>query len=176
MGLRHWHRVTSKFLSMSGSEPTGRRLLIAAATLSFLVTAFLLVVSVRAADFTGAAGEVVGGNTLWVCNKFECQKFRICGINAPQAGEPSHPQARHALSKLVKGKTVRCVQVGGGMPCDGRSKPTNRDRIVAQCFAGDNASWNKAMPAIGPDSRVATIHKTARVSPAPERSLACRSS
>jgi hypothetical protein len=34
----------------------------------------------------------------------------------------------------VKGKAVRCVQVGDGTPCDGRSKATNRDRIVAQCF------------------------------------------
>ena len=42
---------------------------------------------------------------------------------------------RVALNKLVKGKTIRSVQVGGGTPCDRRSKSTNRDRIVAQCFA-----------------------------------------
>jgi hypothetical protein len=29
---------------------------------------------------------------------------------------------------------LRCVQVGAGTPCDGRSKPTNHDRVVAQCF------------------------------------------
>lgn len=38
---------------------------------------------------------------------------------------------------MVEGKEVRCIQVGGGTPCDGRSRPTNRDRIVAQCFVGD---------------------------------------
>jgi endonuclease YncB( thermonuclease family) len=32
---------------------------------------------------------------------------------------------------------VRCVQVGNGTVCDGRSKPTNRDRVVAQCFVDD---------------------------------------
>jgi hypothetical protein len=39
---------------------------------------------------------------------------------------------------VLSGKPVRCVQVGGGTPCDGRSKPTNRDRIVAQCFAEES--------------------------------------
>ena len=36
--------------------------------------------------------------------------------------------------RLVEGEVVRCLQVGNGTPCDGRSKPTNYDRIVAQCF------------------------------------------
>ncbi len=41
------------------------------------------------------------------------------------------------MAEMVEGKEVRCIQVGGGTPCDGRSRPTNRDRIVAQCFVGD---------------------------------------
>jgi endonuclease YncB( thermonuclease family) len=100
-----------------------------------LIASRLFVISVRAAEFIDGAGKVVDGDTLWVCSNFECQKFRICGVNAPEVGEPGYAEARGALSNLVKGKTVRCVQVGGGTPCDGRSKPTNRDRIVAQCFA-----------------------------------------
>jgi endonuclease YncB( thermonuclease family) len=35
---------------------------------------------------------------------------------------------------MVEGKIVHCLQVGEGTPCDGKSKPTSRDRIVAQCF------------------------------------------
>jgi endonuclease YncB( thermonuclease family) len=31
---------------------------------------------------------------------------------------------------------VRCIQVGGGTPCDGRSPRTSYDRVVAQCFVG----------------------------------------
>jgi hypothetical protein len=41
---------------------------------------------------------------------------------------------RSALSRLAWRKTVRCVEVGGGTPCDGRSKRKNRNRYVAQCF------------------------------------------
>jgi endonuclease YncB( thermonuclease family) len=37
---------------------------------------------------------------------------------------------------LIAGKNARCVQVGAGTPCDGRSKPTSYDRVVAQCFVG----------------------------------------
>jgi endonuclease YncB( thermonuclease family) len=32
---------------------------------------------------------------------------------------------------------VHCLQVGLGTPCDGRSKPVNKKRAVAQCFIGD---------------------------------------
>jgi endonuclease YncB( thermonuclease family) len=38
------------------------------------------------------------------------------------------------LANMVEGKIVHCLQVGEGTPCDGKSKPTSRDRIVAQCF------------------------------------------
>ena len=43
-------------------------------------------------------------------------------------------------SELVFRKTVRCIQVGQppGTVCDKRSKPTNRDRIVAQCFVDNH--------------------------------------
>jgi hypothetical protein len=28
------------------------------------------------------------------------------------------------MAEMVEGKEVRCIQVGGGTPCDGRSRPT----------------------------------------------------
>jgi endonuclease YncB( thermonuclease family) len=99
---------------------------------------FLLVVptaTAHAAEFSGSVDKIVDGDTLWVCDATACHKIRICGIDAPEKGEPGYYESAEALRKLVEGKAVRCVQVGNGTPCDGRSKPTNHDRIVAQCFA-----------------------------------------
>ncbi|SRR6266702_33199 len=61
-------------------------------------------------------------------------RVRICVIDAPERGQPRYRQAAGALASLIEGKTVHCLQVGEGTPCDGRSRPNTRDRIVAQCF------------------------------------------
>jgi endonuclease YncB( thermonuclease family) len=89
-----------------------------------------------AAEYSGRVDRVVDGDTFWVCGAAACTKIRLCGIDAPEKGTPGAKEATAALAALVSGKSVRCVQVGGGTPCDGRSKPTSYDRIVAQCFAG----------------------------------------
>jgi len=64
-------------------------------------------------------------------------RVRLCGVDSRERGQPGYGQAAGDLSRLIEGKEVACIQVGGGTPCDGRSKKTNRDRIVAQCFIGD---------------------------------------
>jgi hypothetical protein len=51
-----------------------------------------------------------------------------------ERGQPGYDQATGVLSNLIEGKTVRCLEIGEGTVCDGRSKPTSHDRIVAQCF------------------------------------------
>ena len=61
-------------------------------------------------------------------------RVRICGIDAPERGQAGYGQAAGVLSSMIEGKTVHCLQVGEGTVCDGRSRPTSRDRIVAQCF------------------------------------------
>ena len=61
-------------------------------------------------------------------------RVRICGIDAPEHGQAGYGQAAGVLSSMIEGKTVHCLQVGEGTVCDGRSRPTSRDRIVAQCF------------------------------------------
>jgi endonuclease YncB( thermonuclease family) len=61
-------------------------------------------------------------------------RVRICGIDAPERGQPGYGQAAGVLANLVEGKIVHRLQVGEGTPCDGKSKPISRDRIVAQCF------------------------------------------
>jgi endonuclease YncB( thermonuclease family) len=89
-----------------------------------------------AAELVGTVDKVVDGDTFWLCDASACHKIRVCGINAPEKGETGYREASEALKSLVTGKTVRCVQVGSGTVCDGRSEPTNHDRIVAQCFDG----------------------------------------
>ncbi|HEX5932261.1 MAG TPA: thermonuclease family protein, partial [Methyloceanibacter sp.] len=91
-----------------------------------------------AVEFTGSVDKIADGDTFWVCDTTACHKIRVCGINAPERGDPGYAESGIALATVLSGKPVRCVQVGGGTPCDGRSKPTNRDRIVAQCFAEES--------------------------------------
>ncbi|MEG6509162.1 thermonuclease family protein [Methyloligella sp. 2.7D] len=89
-----------------------------------------------AAEFVGSPGKVSDGYTFHVCDEDKCTKIQLCGINAPELGTPAGDAATAALSRLVEERTVKCVQVGDGTPCDRRSSPTSGDRIVAQCFVG----------------------------------------
>jgi endonuclease YncB( thermonuclease family) len=94
---------------------------------AFAVATILLVgTEVQAAAFSGTVDRVVDGDTFWVCDTAACHKIRLYELGYRESAE--------ALEALIQGKSVRCVHVGGGTPCDGRSKPMTRDRIVAQCF------------------------------------------
>jgi endonuclease YncB( thermonuclease family) len=99
-----------------------------------LSAVFLLLPSAALADgvITGRA-KVIDGDTLWVSRT----KIRLCGIDAPERNKPGGPKATMHLKTITKGRDVRCVIVGSGTPCDGRSRRTSYDRIVAQCFVGD---------------------------------------
>ena len=66
-----------------------------------------------------------------------CTKIRICGIDASERGQAGFGEAKRKLADLTDGKTVRCVPVGGGTPCDRRSQLMNQGRFVAQCFVDD---------------------------------------
>ena len=63
--------------------------------------------------------------------------IQLCGINASERGEPGYRDATETLRSLASRETVSCIPVGQGTVCDGRSRATNRDRLVAQCFVGD---------------------------------------
>ena len=118
---------------MSASQPLSsgfHRLGLLLAVLVVSVTA-----AAHAAEFSGSVDKIVDGDTFWVCDASACHKIRVCGIKAPEKGNPGYRESGEALTQLVEGKAIRCVQVGDGTPCDGRSKPINHDRIVAQCFA-----------------------------------------
>ena len=118
---------------MSKSQRVGRSIYRLGAHLAVLVA--VATVTAHATEFSGSVDKIVDGDTLWVCDESACHKIRVCGINAPERGEVGYAESGAALRKLVEGKAVRCIQVGNGTPCDGRSKPTNHERIVAQCFA-----------------------------------------
>src|SRR5712672_1250499 len=101
--------------------------------LAAMVAAFVCSPAI-AADYLGKVLAVSDGDTFTMEVDGAKVRVRICGIDAPERGQPGYGQAAGVLSNLIEGKTVHCLQVGEGTVCDGRSKPTNRGRIVAQCF------------------------------------------
>jgi endonuclease YncB( thermonuclease family) len=87
-----------------------------------------------AADYLGKVTSVADGDTFTMESETGKVRVRICGIDAPERGQPGYGQAAGVLANRIEGKTVHCLQVGEGTVCDDKSKPNNRDRIVAQCF------------------------------------------
>jgi endonuclease YncB( thermonuclease family) len=87
-----------------------------------------------AADYLGKVTSVADGDTFTMESETGKVRVRICGIDAPERGQPGYGQAAGVLANMIEGKTVHCLQVGEGTVCDGRSKPNSRDCIVAQCF------------------------------------------
>ena len=87
-----------------------------------------------AAEFTGTVPRIQDGATFDLCDAVACHRIRIFGIDAPERGQSGSRDATNALRDIVKGQTVQCTQVGSGTVCDGRSRPTNQNRYVAQCF------------------------------------------
>jgi endonuclease YncB( thermonuclease family) len=96
--------------------------------------AMMLTWPATAADYLGKVTAVADGDTFTMESETGKVRVRICGIDAPERGQPGYGQAAGVLAAMIERKTVHCLQVGEGTVCDGRSKPTNRDRIVAQCF------------------------------------------
>jgi micrococcal nuclease len=94
--------------------------------------------SAQSAEFKGTA-RVVDGDTFDLYARSGDFRIRLCGIDAAEGRQKGGPEATQALKDLIEGKEIRCVPVGvfGRTPCDRRSKPRNRNRLVAQCFLGD---------------------------------------
>jgi endonuclease YncB( thermonuclease family) len=102
--------------------------------LCFAAFALVLPWPAVASDYLGKVTSVADGDTFTMESETGKVRIRICGIDAPERGQPGYGQAAGVLANMIEGKTVHCLQVGEGTVCDGRSKPNNRDRIVAQCF------------------------------------------
>ena len=92
--------------------------------------------AIAAADYLGKVAAVADGDTFTMESGAGKVRVRICGIDAPERGQPGYGQAAGVLSNMIEGKTFHCLQVGEGTPCDGKSKANSRDRAVAQCFLG----------------------------------------
>lgn len=76
-------------------------------------------------------GRVIDGIRLWVGHT----KVRLCGLASgpPRPGMPRGMPPK-TLSDLTQHKTVSCVRVGNGTPCDGRMPVVDFGHVVAQCF------------------------------------------
>lgn len=85
-----------------------------------------------AQQITGLVDRVIDGDTF----AFPGVSIRLCGIDAPERGAQGATASAQALRDLISNGTVRCIPVGEGTVCDGRSKKINRNRVVAQCFSG----------------------------------------
>jgi micrococcal nuclease len=92
------------------------------------------IVAGNAADLSGRATVIDGDDIELWADGGPPKRIRLCGIDAPERECPGYSEATKELRALVEGKQVRCIPVGEGTPCDRRSRPTNRDRIIAQCF------------------------------------------
>jgi micrococcal nuclease len=111
-----------------------------------LIVLMLCAPLAHAAEYVGPAVAVEDGDTFTIHAQSRNIKVRLCGVDSPERASKKRPKeraayqaAKDALTALVLGKVVRCVQVGpnAGTPCDRRSRPRSRDRIVAQCFIGE---------------------------------------
>lgn len=87
---------------------------------------------------SGRAAAIDGDDLLLVTAEGP-RRVRLCGIDAPDR-HAGRAAAKAALGELVAGVEVRCLTVGGGTPCDGRSKARvgrgGAQRVVAQCWVG----------------------------------------
>ncbi len=107
---------------------------VASAALAVVGGLLAITQAARTAEYSGRAIHIEDGDTFDMRGDSEKVRIRLCGIDSPERGHAGYRPAKAALSALIGGKIVRCVQVGAGTPCDGRSRPTNRKRVVAQCF------------------------------------------
>jgi micrococcal nuclease len=105
---------------------------LASSAIVLLIITFLST-AVHTADYEGTA-VVVDGDTIELHVGDKVIPVRLCGIDSPESRHAGGPEASAKMAEIIAGKEVQCVQVGGGTPCDGRSKPTSYKRIVAQCF------------------------------------------
>lgn len=95
-----------------------------------LLALLLLSTTAHAQTISGPVSHYRDADTFLIGH----QPIRLCGVNSPERGTRAGRQATAFLRQITRGKALRCVPVGDGTVCDGRSRKTSRDRIVAQCF------------------------------------------
>lgn len=106
-------------------------------TFCFAVAALVASPVQCAESYLGTVISVIDGDTFRIKTETQNVKIRLCGVDSPERGQHGYRAATDVLADMIRGNQIHCLQVGLDTPCDGRSKPTNRDRVVAQCFVGD---------------------------------------
>jgi endonuclease YncB( thermonuclease family) len=108
-------------------------------SIGFWLMLILVMVSLSAgaAEIVGRADHIVDGDTFDLTTSDGIVRIRICGIDSPERRETGYLAARNTLRWQIGGRQVRCIQVGEGTVCDGRSSRANRGRVVAQCFVNN---------------------------------------
>ena len=102
-------------------------------SLALVASAFLIAGPAASQDIKGQ-GRVIDNVRLWVGHT----KVRLCGLAPAPSGPPRNLMPRgmppKTLRDLTQHKTVACVRVGNGTPCDGRMPVVDFGHVVAQCF------------------------------------------
>lgn len=104
--------------------------------ISVLTLFSLSVQPASAAELRGSVVRVIDGDTFDIRIPNQKVRIRLCGIDTPERGQPNARKATKFLRNLIADQRIVCVPVGDGTPCDGRSRRTNRSRVIAQCFVG----------------------------------------
>jgi endonuclease YncB( thermonuclease family) len=69
--------------------------------------ALMLSSPAMASDYLGKVTAVADGDTFTMESETGKVRVRICGIDAPERGQPGYGQAAGVLSNMIEGKTVR---------------------------------------------------------------------
>ncbi len=85
---------------------------------------------------TGIPRYIADGDSFTLCDGDECTRIRLCGVNAPEHGDPGGKESRTALRKLIGEAEVYCIPMGDGTPCDGLGTHKSHGRTIAQCYVG----------------------------------------
>jgi micrococcal nuclease len=93
----------------------------------------------NASELVGRVRDVIDGSSFYLCNSDGCTNVRICGIDAPHQGQSGWARSLMGLHTLIDNQMLRCVPLGEGTVCDGRTRNRNPKAIIAQCFLGENA-------------------------------------
>jgi hypothetical protein len=92
----------------------------------------------HAAELVGRVRDVIDGSSFYLCNTDGCTNVRICGIDAPHQGQSGWARSLMGLHTLLDNQSLRCVPLGEGTVCDGRTRNQNPKAIIAQCFLGQD--------------------------------------
>lgn len=86
---------------------------------AFLLAA-LVALPVQAADITSPVNRVIDDDTFQLSRPLV--QIRLCGVDTSERGQRGYREATNFTKPPVMGQLVTCRVVGGGTPCDGRSR------------------------------------------------------